>query len=168
MFIFAIYESWDLLTIMFIYWCQSVIIGVFTFFKILDLKNFSTENVYVNNKITVANKATKIGIAFFFLFHYGFFHFGYFTFLVLSPFFRINPQGSLTSLTMIIVISVFFVNHLFSFFYNREKNANKKQNIGKVMAFPYLRIIPMHLTIIFGSFFIIQGLPKFTLILFLI
>lgn len=47
---------------------------------------------------------------------------------------------------------LFFINHLFSYFYNRPKDT-KKQNIGSLMFYPYARIIPMHLTIIFGSSF---------------
>jgi hypothetical protein len=168
MIFFAIFENWDLITIMFIYWCQSVIIGIFTFFKILSLKNFTTDGVRLNNIPAASTTATKTGMAFFFLFHYGFFHFGYFTFLVINPFFNTGSQISFTSLAVLFVVSVFFVNHLFSFLYNREKDAQKKQNIGKVMMFPYIRIIPMHLTIIFGSYFIMSGAPQITLILFLL
>ena len=43
MIIFALVENWDLLTIMFIYWCQSLIIGFFTFLKMLTLKDFSVD-----------------------------------------------------------------------------------------------------------------------------
>ena len=38
--IFALFENWNILTIMFIYWCQSIIIGFFTFLKMLTLKDF--------------------------------------------------------------------------------------------------------------------------------
>lgn len=168
MIFFAIYENWSLLTIMFIYWCQSVIIGVFTFFKILNLKNFSTEGMRFSNIPALPTTGTKIGMAFFFLFHYGFFHFVYFFFLIANPFFNTSSPTSFTGLTILIVVVVFFVNHLFSFLYNREKDSKKKQNIGKVMMFPYIRIVPMHLTIIFGSFFIMAGSPQMGLILFLI
>jgi len=168
MIFFAIYENWNLLTIMFIYWCQSVIIGIFTFFKILNLKNFSTEGMKFSNIPALPTTGTKIGIAFFFLFHYGFFHFGYLLFLIVNPFFNTSSQTSFTDLTILFVVGIFFINHLFSFLYNREKDSKKKQNIGKVMMFPYIRIVPMHLTIIFGSFFIMAGSPQISLILFLI
>ncbi len=164
----AVYENWNLLQIMFIYWCQSVIIGIFTFFKILDLKKFTTKNVYINNRPVPPSVSTKLSMGFFFLLHYGFFHFGYYLFIATNPFFKTNSQSTFTGLTIILIITIFFINHLFSFFYNREKNANKTQNIGTVMFFPYLRIIPMHMTILFGSIFIKQGLPQISLILFLI
>ncbi len=164
----ALFENWDLITIMFIFWCQSVIIGIFTFFKILDLKNFTTDGFYINNKQAKPTKSTKTGTAFFFLFHYGFFHFVYLIFILANPFFNKSSTTIFTEFTILIAVSIFFANHFYSFIYNREKNANKKQNIGKVMFFPYMRIIPMHLTIIFGSFFLMQGLPQLSLILFLL
>ena len=37
--------------------------------------------------------------------------------------------------------------------HNLEKDSERVPNIGTVMFFPYLRIIPMHLTIIFGGMF---------------
>ena len=154
MILFAIYENWNLLTILFIYWCQSVIIGVFTFLKILDSKSPATTN--------------KIGTAFFFLFHYGFFHYGYFTFLIANPFFITSSSASFFDFAVLIVIIVFFANHLYSFLYNGKKDANKEQNINKIMMFPYIRIIPMHLTIIFGSYFVMMGAPHLTLLLFLL
>jgi len=164
----AIFENWDIITIMFIFWSQSVIIGIFTFFKILDLKNFTVDGFYINNRQAKPTMTTKRGAAFFFLFHYGFFHFVYLIFILGGPFFSKSSSTVFTESTILIAVSIFFANHLYSFIYNREKNANKKQNIGKVMFFPYMRIIPMHLTIIFGSFFLISGFPQFSLILFLL
>jgi len=153
MIFFAIFENWDIITIMFIYWCQSVIIGIFTLFKMLSLKNPPFLN--------------RVGTAFFFLIHYGGFHFGYFIFLTSDPFFGMGSQTLFTGLTVLFVVSIFFANHLFSFLYNGENDAQKKQSIDKVMIFPYIRIVPMHLTIIFGGIFLMSGAPQITLILFL-
>jgi len=160
----ALIENWDLSTIMFIYWCQSVIIGFFTFFKILNLKNFTKNgNVEFNFR-----KTSKLGIALFFAFHYGFFHFTYLLFLMFLPRFNILQPLNFQDTYILLAAGIFFVNHLFSFLYNRKKDAEKKQYIGKVMMFPYIRIIPMHITIIFGSMFMLMGLPQIALVLFLI
>ena len=153
--IFALFENWNLITLMFIYWCQSIIIGFFTFLKMLTLKDFSTEGV--NYDQMPPSSGAKVFMSIFFLFHYGMFHFAYYTFLINGAFFRSNLELEAVGLSLIIVIGVFFANHLFSFLYNRKRDANKKQNIGKIMMFPYIRIIPMHLTIIFGGMFIISG-----------
>ena len=155
---FAIREGWDLKTIIWIYWFQSITIGLFNFIRILQLKEFSTENFKINDRSVQPTQHTKIFTAFFFLFHYGLFHSVYFMFLLVGTF-----GGSLEGSTNIIDIKfifltvlLFFINHLFSFIYNRPKDT-KKQNIGTLMFYPYARIIPMHMTILIGSMIALGG-----------
>jgi len=165
--VFALYENWGILTVMFIYWCQSIIIGFFTFLKMITLKDFSTEGVNYNTMRPTAG--AKIFMSFFFLFHYGMFHFGYYMFLISGAFFMSGAKVGTIDASMYLVIGVFFVNHLFSFIYNQQKEVNKKPNIGKIMFFPYIRIIPMHLTIIFGGAFMMTGgSTQAVLVLFLL
>ncbi len=147
-------ENWDLSTILGIYWFQSVTIGFFNFIRILSLKSFSTKGVQVNGQSVQSSRGTKIFIAFFFLFHYGFFHVIYLVFLFVSSFLKAFDLGfGVVDFKYIFSVGVlFFLNHLFSYFYNRPKDS-EKQNIGTLMFYPYARIIPMHLTIIFGFIF---------------
>ncbi len=51
---------------------------------------------------------------------------------------------------------LFFVNHLVSYWLNKKELEMKKPNLGQMMFTPYARIIPMHLTILFG-FWIIEA-----------
>jgi hypothetical protein len=120
----------------------------------LQLKEFSTEGLKINDQPAQATKATKIFIAFFFLFHYGFFH------LIYSFFLFSDGRGfsSLEWKYILLTALMFFLNHLFSHFYNRSRDT-KKQNIGSLMSYPYARIIPMHVTIIFGGLFMGFILP---------
>ena len=161
--VFAIMQQWDLLIIMSGYWLQSVIIGFFNFLRIISLKDFSVKNIKTNDKLIKKTKNTKIFIAFFFAFHYGSFHFGYLSFLV--GFIEekgINIINEIYSLALIGII--FFLNHLFSFWYNRKELEGKKPNIGKIMFFPYARIIPMHLAIMaYGTFIIFSGIIGYEL-----
>jgi hypothetical protein len=46
---------------------------------------------------------------------------------------------------------IFFFDHFFSFRYNRKRDEEKIVNIGRLMFFPYARIIPMHLVIFFSG-----------------
>ncbi|MFC1737430.1 DUF6498-containing protein [Planctomycetota bacterium] len=140
----ALIEGWALAVIMWVYWSQSVSIGILWFFKILTLKEFSTKGFKINNQSVEPTTSTKIQTAIFFLVHYGFFHVGYAVFLsALFKHVRLMP--------ICVMAAVFFVYQSFSFFYNKKWEEKRKPNIGKMMFFPYARIIPMHLTIIFGG-----------------
>lgn len=142
---FAIAEHWSAASVLFVYWQQSVIIGFFNFIKIIQLKNFSTEGFEIGGKQPLPKRATKIKTAFFFLFHYGFFHFVYFMVII-----AIAEMGAVSwsviseeMPSLQIAAAIFFLNHLFSYLYHKPW-AVEKQNLGTVMIYPYVRIIPMH------------------------
>lgn len=151
---FATTEHWNLSTILWVYWFQSITIGFFNFIRILQLKEFSTTGFKINGKLAQPTRLTKIFTAFFFLFHYGFFHFVYLIFLLAGTFTKTygNIPDSAEIKYIFLTALLFFINHLFSYFYNKQKDT-ERQNIGSLMSYPYARIIPMHLTIIFGSAF---------------
>lgn len=142
MIIWAAIKGWNIANIIWIYWFQSVIIGIFQAKKMLDLKEFSTKGLKMNNKPVLPTKVGKLSVVIFFCFHYGFFHLVYVIFLA----------GFLKEVvwTSVFVVSlIFFINHLFSYRRNKQEDSKKIKNIGNMMAFPYVRIIPMHLIIIF-------------------
>lgn len=143
--VLAVYEGWSLQELMTIYWAQSVVIGYFNFRRMLHLKQFSTKGVKENGVRPAENAATKRRAAIFFALHYGGFHAGYMAFLIpgISEF-----QGSW--LMLIVCTIVFFLNHRYSYFNYREQDQERKPNIGTIMFFPYARVVPMHLMIIFG------------------
>jgi hypothetical protein len=132
-------EGWPLAIIMWIYWGQSVFIGIFWFFKILTLKEFTTEGFYSDGQQVKTTKKARNETAVFFLIHYGFFHFVYL--LILGGEFKSVPIFQI-----LLLAGIFFLYQAFSFFYSRKWEAKKKPNIGLMMLFPYARIIPMHLT----------------------
>ncbi|MBU1149017.1 hypothetical protein KKI23_02905 [Patescibacteria group bacterium] len=158
--ILAVVQGWDFTIVVWVYWAQSVIIGWFNFVRILKLENFSTKDFKINNQPVKAVGLVKNFAGFFFLVHYGIFHLTYFIFLLVR-----TPLSSVVIWPILISIAAFFFNHLFSFQHNLQQDLAKRPNIGKVMFFPYARIIPMHLIIIFGAFL---GGGQLTLIIFLI
>ena len=162
--IFALTQSWNLLIIMFGYWLQSIIIGLFNFIKIVNLKEFSVKGLKMNNKKVEATKKTKISVVFFFVLHYGLFHLIYFGFFIGFVAENQNLNLSKELFPILTMGIIFFFNHLFSFWYNRGEFEGKKPNIGKVMLFPYARIIPMHLTVmVYGAFIIFSSMMGFEL-----
>ena len=147
----GIKQGWSAQELMWIYWSQSVIIGFFNFIRIMSLKDFSTEGVKINGMTPDSGTGTKIYTAFFFAFHYGFFHLIYALFLA-----TFSLGAGISFKWIFISASFFFMNHLYSFLENFEKDRTK-QNIGRVMFFPYIRIIPMHMMLVFGGFFGLYG-----------
>lgn len=157
--ILAIVQRWEITTILWTYWMQSVIIGFFNFLRILSLKNFSTISFTINHQPALPTPQTKIFTAFFFAIHYGFFHFIYAIFL-----FQLFSSGqTLDSNYLFLGGLIFFLNHSFSYWQNKKIDEQETQNIGRLMFAPYARIIPMHLIIVLGAF-----IGQSTLLLFLL
>lgn len=142
----AMLADWQLVDLMAVYWIQSVIIGVSCFYRILGLEKFSTENFQINNRSVDPTPETKRKTAIFFLLHFGGFHLGYLVFI-----FAETPGGLHPSLGLLVCGIAFAVNHYFSYRYHRETDRSGTPNIGTLMFTPYLRVVPMHLTIVFGA-----------------
>jgi hypothetical protein len=171
--VLAVLENWDLATVLFIYWAQSIIIGLFAVITILsadsatlaaEMNRSATESPAKkpawNTRGIMLYKGVMAG---FFCLHYGLFHWGYFAFIVEGSLFGpVNfAAGGVWA-----ACGIFFCNHLYSFLYNRGKERQDVQSLNAAFFRPYNRIIPMHLTIIFGSIVVlILGLLGITTVL---
>lgn len=141
----AVYQKWNPGVLMWIYWGQSVIIGVFNAVRMWTLQNFTTDGLKMNDRPVEPTTANKRFVAIFFLFHYGFFHLVYAIFLI--------SMAKLTAhdiFLLLVCVAGFIVNHWFSYCYNKDNDRKRKVNLGTLMFFPYARIIPLHITIITG------------------
>lgn len=144
--ILAVIQRWQIIELLWVYWLQNIIIGFFNWRRMMNLKEFSTENFKSNGVQLPSTKATKQSTALFFLAHYGFFHAVYLVFLIQI----IDDIPSLALLHGAIGLAIFFLNHFFSYNYNRELDDASRPNIGTIMFLPYLRVIPMHLVLMFA------------------
>jgi hypothetical protein len=152
--ILAYVQKAQLPVVMLLYWFQSVIIGIFNAARIATFSGFQN----VDNKIKDQKTArlAALFLAGFFMVHYGGFHWGYWSFI----------RGWTRTVDMNLVLvpsAIFFLHHLFSFVYNfkKERQQQDPRDLVRLMFFPYLRIIPMHITIIAGMFiFVITSLLK--------
>jgi hypothetical protein len=149
----------SLQTVMMIYWGQSVAIGVVNVLRILVLRDFSTDDVQVGGPMSPSVGA-KLRVAGFFTLHYGFFHVVYLVFILAAM-----TRGRVD-------VNVPFVLYGAALFAGTDLAAlalhwnaeTRGRNLGQVMFAPYLRIVPMHLAIIFGGF--VNYHPGLTLGLF--
>jgi hypothetical protein len=141
----AVYQKWNPGVVMCIYWAQSVIIGGFNVVRMWTLENFTTDGLKMNDQPVAPTTATKRHVSIFFLVHYGFFHLVYAIFLMAMA--RLSAQDVVP---ILVCVGGFFVNHWFSYCYNRENDRKRKINLGTLMFFPYARIIPLHITIVTG------------------
>jgi len=163
--IFAVAQKWHVTDVMWVYWAQSVVIGCFTYRRIMDLRYFTTKGMKVNNAPVEPTEASKRETAHFFLMHYGLFHLVYFVFLLVLS----TPVSVVSAIGMAACALSFFMNHWFSYKQNRESDMNRTLNLGTIFMTPYLRIIPMQLTIIIGGILMVsEEMSVFALLLFLL
>ena len=159
--VLAILGNWDLATVMFIYWAQSITIGIFSVISILSA---DTESLRENlqkpiderggtDKITTGFALFYLCVmAGFFTLHYGLFHLGYY-FLIADT--GIFGTVNFTDPGIWLSCGLFFANHLYSHITYRHKGPKDYRYVNEQFFTPYRRIIPMHLTIIFGSIIIL-------------
>ncbi|MEM4261783.1 MAG: DUF6498-containing protein [Candidatus Diapherotrites archaeon] len=172
--IFAFFFNWSFVEVVFVYVIQSFIIGFFHFLKLLfTFKSVKLENGSVVSGLIPSLFGVESGfklfgffLAFFFFVHYSFFHLVYFVFLfVFANFQNIN----IFSVSIIISVFVFFVNHFLSFLYYYKKSVNYYSTLGNAQLLffkPYSRIFPVHLTLIFAGFLFFFGFFNYVLLLF--
>lgn len=131
-------------TIVWIYWLQSVLIGVFTFIQLLRIKNPDEKSLTLNNQ--PISKNSMGCAAFFFLLHYGLFHFVYAIFLLVG-----FLKGANTKM-ILITGCIFLIESTMQLLRRKQTTCEQKENVGGIFFTPYIRIIPMHLMILLPGF----------------
>ncbi|VVC04344.1 Uncharacterised protein [Candidatus Bilamarchaeum dharawalense] len=149
--ILAVLLQYDFGVMIWSYWAESVIIGIFTIVGMITIGLMS------KNILGWFSAVLTVG---FFTVHYGMFHFIYAVFLLVIPLFVVNNWVDVTMTT-----GILFLSHLFSFIYNSFLRKQTQTTVDKMMLEPYGRIVPMHLTIMLSGFIIfifpsMDALPK--------
>ena len=143
--VLALAQDWPMGLLLWPYWVQSVVIGVFSYRRIKALQRFSTEGFRINERSVAPSEETKRATARFFALHYGFFHLGYALFLAMYGL----PLRDW--LWVGAAAAGFLYNHWQSFERFREADRQGCPNIGTLMFLPYLRVVPMHIAVIVGA-----------------
>jgi len=147
-------------TIIWLYWCQSVLIGLFNFLDMLTLRseNISIGNLTINDRPVTPEQA-KGCLPWFFLIHYGGFHIGYMIFLFVD--FKITDIDFSSFKWSLLALAI---SYIFFFLQNKIRYTHIKRSIGAMFFTPYLRIVPMHLTILLPKF--LHWEPALTFLIF--
>jgi hypothetical protein len=124
------------------YWFQSVVIGIFHRPRILALQHFNTEGFTSNGRRVPVSEKGKHDTALFFALHYGFFHFMFGAFLLALAFpaaadWKWIGLGAATFATQLALAQ-------------RARLAADAQcdiNLGAMLFLPYIRVLPIALGI---------------------
>jgi len=166
--LWALWQQWSVLQLLWPYWIQSLIIGWYARQRILKLDAFCTEGMRVNGRRVEATPATARQTANFFALHFGGFHVVYLIFLVAltsttdaaGNIMVTNESTGVRSEVHIGHVHAldFFAYAVLAFGYWRTHRASHAEHVafdlgnrpklGTLMMLPYARVLPMHLAII--------------------
>lgn len=164
----AVFFQWDAFHIMFLFWCESVMIGIFNIGKML-LSGWSPRDGNINHFFAFIS----LFLSAFFLVHFNGFNAGHFVFLLafanmsqqsdgsldLSVIeqwtgiqFLTGPVSLISGANTAVILSI-LISHLISFAIHDIKNKEPVHLTPMDYMFkPYKRIIVMHITILAGAF----------------
>lgn len=125
----------DAYTLLWIYLCQSLLIGLLHFFKLLFYRFAPPSGS--------SNVMNPKAIALFFLVHFGFFHAVYAMFI---------PPSKADWILVVQGAAIFFCSLILTTMQHFSAENSGKYKAMEFMFFPYLRIIPIHMAIILGGF----------------
>ena len=151
--------DWDLFTVMFLFWLENAVIGLYNALKVLFFCTFESFFVML-----------------LFLVHYGFYMAIHLQFILVlfSPEKSVSffPWALMTSHIMTVwpALICFFLSHGVSFFYNfLGKQEFLHTEPEEQMTAPYKRVVIMHATIIFGGLVIVLlAIPVVALVLLVV
>lgn len=143
----ALWFDWPPSALLWPYWLQSLVIGGFAVRRMLTAPRICTKGFTSNGKPVPATRAGRVQTAIFFTIHYGLFHLVYAGFIAGSGGWPVGMDLWAT----LALVATFAWGHANSYRRNRGAEDTVPVNLGTAMFLPYLRVIPMHLTILFGG-----------------
>ena len=143
----ALVLDWNVGWLLWAYWIQSVIVGYYARKRMLSLREFSTQGFTSGDQPVPENEEGKRSTARFFVLHYGFFHLAYLAFLFAEH----RVSAAFDWLVLVACGVSFALSQRRTYEDQHAADLRGRPNLGALMFTPYLRVLPMHLTIIFGA-----------------
>ncbi len=146
--IYAVFVgSISLFSMLIIYWFQSMIIGMFNYIRMLNLKGFTRYGINSSRIDPLIVRQIRSGGANSFLLSYIWFSLGYIVFILIYGFIS-GEYKHIIWLNLLPLFIIFFLNHLYSFIHSfKEQTTN--QDIIDVENKSFNRVLPMHVVILF-------------------
>lgn len=135
-------------TLIWLYWAQSVMLGAINILDILTVRKVNTHEQFKSEgKMVTTSFTRRVPSALFFMLHYGFFHAGYFVFLL-----TMKKSGPVQWDFFRYFLYAFLAGQIITFVQHKIQQQKEETSLSRLFATPYIRIIPMHFTIILSGF----------------
>lgn len=176
----VLWWGWSVFEVLVVYWLESGIVGALNVPRILlaagdERGDGSNVVLRINGRVVrpgdTGSPWDNVGLAGFFLVHYGIFWVVHGVFVFVLPLFAPGTAaewyGDASLATILLAAGSLLVSHAASFVTNylwREEY--RETTPGEQMFAPYGRVVVLHVTIIFGAFLIAMfGTPTVALVL---
>lgn len=156
----AMWNDWSARPLILLYWAQSAIIGIASVFRILALERFATGRFESGGVVFFESEGpteapttdVKRRVALLLSVVFGLLLLLYYFLISLGP-----RGGPLDWQWILTGAAAFALNHLWSYRYNRDLDRRGTPNINMLAFMPYLRIVPMHLVVVTGAAYYVDG-----------
>lgn len=158
--------GWSLFPIMFLYWLENIVIGIFNVIRMVRAEKSMPEG---QKDLKFGGKpydpSMKKSVIFFFIVHYGLFTFvhGMFVSFLFGP-------ANISSAGVVAGFLSLLISHYISYRTNFiGKNEYKNLSAPDLFFQPYKRIFVLHITILFGGIFTkFLGVPIIALLILIV
>jgi len=163
--VFAKTENWSITNLLVVFWVQCLIVGFFNLLRMIGISDDSMRgSVCVSTdkgRKELQPLFIKIGfIVMFVIFYWQFLSAYLFSFIF--GYLDHKIVGELYWGSIGISSFAFLLNHTYTYFQNKEKD--REANLGLLLFFPFLRVIPMQITSFISIFSASILLPVFLIL----
>jgi uncharacterized membrane protein len=141
----AILEHWSFSTIIWVYWCQTLIIGVFSFLRAVALADHTAAGVKRARRRFTLEGRLRTGV--FFFSHFAAVQLA----LTVVLWLAVGPETHVNGTVLLSSALMFFANHLFSYLYNRKKEQAAHKDLGTAVRRLYVRMLPLFVVFLFAG-----------------